>query len=458
MSTAPLTFTGVSSFSNDLQTILRRALSIAQIPIKQLQSDQADLLQRKQLLTGLNGVVDALGFSVAALGTMGANKGLAASSSDTTKVTVVNTGATQPTTYTIANITSVAKAASETSLSGYADTGTTAVSSSGSLQLVYGATTHPITLGSGKNNLAGLRDAINALGVGVTASILTTGTGATPNYLTVTANGSGATTLKLQDLVSGSPVDLLTTANQGADTVFTLNGVPVTKSSTLINDVVPGLSFTILNTTGNGQTVTLSLATDRNQLSAALNDFVQKYNAVVDQVNAQSGQGAGALTGDYLIRQVQDDLRQLTAYRGNGTVNSLVLLGISLDKTGKMSFDLSAFNALTNDQVSSAFSFLGSATSGLGALSSKFTQLSDPVNGLIHLQQNGYDQSYERVSKQIATLQDRLTVTQTSLSRKLQLADTLLATLQSQQNMLTQSLLSVSFTTYGKNFGNNGQA
>jgi hypothetical protein len=41
---SPLTFTGVSSFSNDFQTILNRAVAIAQLPITALQNHQSDLL------------------------------------------------------------------------------------------------------------------------------------------------------------------------------------------------------------------------------------------------------------------------------------------------------------------------------------------------------------------------------------------------------------------------------
>ena len=50
MSITPLTLTGVSPFSSDLQTILDRAVQIAQIPIKQLQNKESELLQQKTLL------------------------------------------------------------------------------------------------------------------------------------------------------------------------------------------------------------------------------------------------------------------------------------------------------------------------------------------------------------------------------------------------------------------------
>src|SRR5437763_9665475 len=103
MSTSPLVFTGISTFSQDCQTILNRRVQIAQIPITALQNHQVDNTQRKLLLTGLNSAVAALGSSIAALGAIGSNKGLVATSSSTA-VSVTNTGSTQAGTHTITDV------------------------------------------------------------------------------------------------------------------------------------------------------------------------------------------------------------------------------------------------------------------------------------------------------------------------------------------------------------------
>ena len=365
MSTAPIAITGLSTFSNDFQSILGRAVSIAQLPLRALQNKEADLLQKKQLLVGLNSVVAGVGSAIASLGTVASNKGLTATSSNPLKVTVLNTGSTSSANYSISNVTSIATAASETSTTGYADSATTAVSLSGNLSLVVGGSARPVTLAAGKNNLLGLRDAINNLGAGVTASIITTGTGANPNYLSVQSNSTGNTTLALNDVpASGPPVNLLTSANQGTNAVFQLNGVPVSRPTKTVNDVVSGVTFTLLGATTGSETVNLKLSTDRSQLSASLSSFAQSYNSLVDQVNAQSGSAAGLLNGDFIIRQIQNDLHQTTGYRGTNSIKGLSNLGIALDKTGKASFDATAFNALSDSQISDAFAFLGSSTTG----------------------------------------------------------------------------------------------
>ena len=577
MGTGPLVFTGVSSFSNDFQTILNRAVSIAQLPIKALQNQQTDLLQKKQLLIGLNPVVSSLGSSIAALGSIAANQAVSASSSDTTKVTAVNNGSTAPAAYSITNIQSLASAASERSANPYADSATTAVSVGGAntLELVFGSTTKTITLTSDTNNLVGVRDAINNLGIGVTATILTTGANA--NYLSLSSNVAGATNLQLLDvaanagkpdysvapvnlltktlqasptpstsigtyadpavtnvstagastleLVYGSttsaitltpatnnlngvrdainalgigvtasvvnngpnsnslslspatpgntlqllditpkngnpdftavPASLVTNTNQGSNAVFTLNGVAITRTGNSVNDVIPGLSFTLLGLTDSSHPVTLSLATDRSQLANALQTFTQDYNALSSQIDAQSGPGAGLLAGDLLVQNLREDMWQLSTYQGPGSIKNLSDMGVTFDTNGKMSFDQSAINSFSDSQLADAFRFFGSSSSGFGAMASQFTHLSDPAAGAIRQQEDGYDKENTQLSDQINALNDRVAVMQSSMTAKIQAADALVAQLEAQQKLVNASITSMNYTMFGYQ-NNNG--
>ncbi len=449
MSLSPLTFTGVSTYSEDFQTILNRASSIAALPIKSLQNQQTDLLQRKVLVTNLSSSVDSLASSLRNLGTVSASKSLMASSSDTSKVTATNVSADNAAVYTISDITSISKAAAETTVSGYA-TGNPPVSSTGLVDLIVGSTTYHLDITS-NNTLAGLRDAINAEHAGVSATVLTTGTGATPNYLSVTANAAGATTLRLVDDPSGTPVELLTSTNQGADTAFKLNGVSVVKQSNYVNDVVPGVTFSILGTTSGAETVSVSLSTNKTNLSSALSSFVSAYNALRTQVNDQVGESAGLLSGDYLVHEIQDRLRTLTGeYVASGTVHSLSDLGITFESTGEAKFDSGVISGLSSTQLSDAFSFLGTTTTGFAGNLSQFTDISDSVTGLAKIQLDNYETENKRLGDQITVLTERALVAQKILQTQLQTADSLLASLQSQQSMLTATIQSLNYSTYGK--------
>src|SRR4051794_24668388 len=104
MGLTPLTFTGVSKYSNDFQTILNRAVSIASIPLKSLQNQQADLIQKKVLTTNLEDATSGLASSLSALASIGDSKGLAATSSNSGKVAILSSTGTTPASYTISDI------------------------------------------------------------------------------------------------------------------------------------------------------------------------------------------------------------------------------------------------------------------------------------------------------------------------------------------------------------------
>ena len=542
--TGSLYFSGISTYSSDFQSIIDRAVSIAQLPVKKLQNEQTDNLNKKQALIALNPAVAGLGAAVATLGTLAANHGVSASSSDSTTVSVLNSGATAPATYTISNISSLAAPASETSVANYADSKKTPVSISGHVDLVAGSNTYHLDISS-NNSLVGLRDAINNAGAGVNASILTA---AGANYLSVTANNSGATTLHLNDvpldlitntgsgsetstktyadtttvpvsannhvdLVAGSttyhlnltgnnnltglkdainaagapgvsasitssngtyslaitgPVGtlqlndlpaqtgLISNTNQGTNADFYLNNtIHIVRSNNTVNDVIPGVSFTLLQS--NAPSVTLSVATDRSQLSSALQTFAADYNAVVDQVQQHQGTSGGALAGDSLISDVNNDMQQLATYwNGRGSIHSLSDLGVNFDTTGHLSFDQNTFNNLSDSQMPDAFTFLGSTKSGLGALARNFTQLSDPFTGMIRVQEDGYDAENRQLTDQLKTLTDRVNQIKTATTARLQAADALVAALQSQQNMINSSVTSLNYVLYGKRTNANG--
>lgn len=452
MSLSPLTFTGVSSFSEDFQAIVNRATQIASLPVKALQNQQQDLLQQKLLVSSMSSAVGSLATSLTNLGATSSKKALVATSSDTAKVTAANISSAAAAVYTISNVTSIAKAAAESSVSGYANSTSTPVSSTGLLTLKVGSNSYAIDITS-DNSLTALRDKINQANAGVTATVLTTGTGANPYYLSVTANTAGAKTLELRDDPTGVNTNLLTTANQGANTEFQLNGVPVSKTTTAINDVVPGVTFNILKTTAALESVTVTIGTDRSQIANGLEDFVSSYNTLREVLNGQIGSGAGLLSGDFLVREVQDRLRGVTNYSGTGSVKSLADLGIEFDSKGVASFKSPIFNSLSDTQIESAFSFLGTEQTGFGGFGAKLREISDSVTGLAQLQIEKYDETQKRLDQQIGVMTGRIDDMKKTLSAKLQAADTILASLQSQQLVLDASLQSLNMTLYGRRDG-----
>jgi flagellar hook-associated protein 2 len=360
--------------------------------------------------------------------------------------------ATSPASYSITEITSVARAASATS-SGFADGDTTPASSTGTVKFSFNGTDHTIALGSGENTLTGLRNKINGLGAGVTASILTTGTGATPYYLSITSNTTGEKPIALVDDPDGAAVNLLASTDNGANANFKVNGVSVSKSSNLVNDVVSGVTFSILATTSVSETVTLSLATNRSTLSSRLQSFASAYNALLAETDSQIGEAAGLLTGDFLVREAKEALRAVTGYQGTGSIKSLAQLGVTFGNDGKATVDTATLDSLSDSQIQDSFTFLGSSTTGFGGLKSRLTQISDPITGLIAVQTAKYDETDKKISDRVTELTNRVIALQRSTAERLQRVDSLLGSLQSQQTIIDASYKSVLVGIYGKSSG-----
>jgi flagellar hook-associated protein 2 len=446
VSITPITLTGISTYASDFQSILNRAVGIAQIPLTNLQNKDATVLQQKTDLSSLNGAVGALATSLQALGTLASSQAVSASSSDPTVLTATASGPPSAFSYTINSVTSLASAAAERSLNSYSSTAP--VSSTGIVQLTLGAKNYVIPLAH--NTLVGLRDQINALGAGVSASILTTAGG---NYLSLGASAAGATTLSLTDdpttgSHTGTNVPLLTSTNQGSNAQFQLNGINITQSSNQVNSVIPGVSFQLLAKSANP--VTISLATDPTTLSGALQTFVDNLNALNTAIQGQVG--TGSLAGGSIVTGLESTVNQLTSYHLNtGSVQSLADLGITFDSTGKATFDQTTFDALSSTQIADGFKFLGSATSGLAGFAQSLTEYSDPVTGLIASEEGGLTLTDQHLQSQITTLTAQINVNQTSLSQRLARADAQVAQLTSQQSALTASLQGLSLVLYGQN-------
>ena len=448
----PLQFTGISQYSSDFQQILNRAVSVAEIPLQNLSTQQSTIQQQESDLSSLGTAVSGVQSSLQALGQLGSGGAFSASSSDTNVVTATSTGATSPVSYSITNVSSIASAASETSDSSFANATSTPVSSSGSMQLKLGSNTYNITLASGQNNLNGLRDAINNLGAGVTASVLTTSSG---DYLSVTANSTGATTLKLTDGTSGG-TDLLTSNNQGTNTNFDLNGIPISESGRTVNDVISGVTLNFNGLTSSNETVNVSLATDPSQISTALQSLVTNYNALLSAETPQiSGSSSASLTGNNIVYQIRQAMSAIVQYQGgtNGMSN-LANLGIEINTDGTMSFNQDTFNSLSSSQLTSALTLLGSSTSGIGGLQSTFSAITDSASGTIAEQENQWKTTVTNLSSQMSTMTQKIQIMEQTLNQQLAAADASIADLASQQSELTSSITALNFTTYGYNSTN----
>jgi flagellar capping protein FliD len=229
-----------------------------------------------------------------------------------------------------------------------------------------------IVIDESNNTLSGVRDAINAAGVGVVASIVNDGEGFVlvlssdrtgedhSMELTVTEGepaGLSALNFNASDNIPGTN---LTQSVDADDAVVVINGITVTRETNTINEVIDGITFTAVGNNA-GVPATVSINQDTSAITEKMQGFVDAYNEVksltdeLTEFDADEGQGA-LLTGDSTLRNLMSQMRRFIS-RSVSEVEStafraLVDLGISTDQNVgyKLKFDSNQFiNALTNN-------------------------------------------------------------------------------------------------------------
>lgn len=132
----------------------------------------------------------------------------------------------------------------------------------------------------------------------------------------------------------------------GQDANMTVNGVPVTSTSNTVEDVIPGITMTLLD--ASGTTLQINVNNDTDTLKSNIQGFVDSYNDVIDYINQEKGDN---FSGESLVRSVISSLRsEINTSTTNTDGTSLSLsriasLGIQTDSsTGKLAIDSTDFS------------------------------------------------------------------------------------------------------------------
>ena len=247
-----------------------------------------------------------------------------------------------------------------------------------------GAGAKTVTIGTTNNTLAGIRDAINAAKIGVTASIVNDGSG-TPYRLALSVSDTGAAKslrisvagdAALSSLVAHDPAGTQNLAETvGArNAAFEVDGVVITKPKNTINDVIEGVTLNLLSANAGAPTA-ITVAHDAGAIKTSVDALVKAYNELdttirnVSSFNAATKQGT-VLQGDVTVITLQSRIRSVlsNALTGiAGSYSNLSQIGVAFQKDGKLSVDSAKFEAaLANSphDIAALFASLGNATDG----------------------------------------------------------------------------------------------
>jgi flagellar hook-associated protein 2 len=155
--------------------------------------------------------------------------------------------------------------------------------------------------GSGVNTLASLASAINSSGIGVTASVLTDAAGSRLSLVSAASGASGQTTItsSLTDAsmaTSTNPTGALkyNATVSGRNASLTIDGVPLTSTTNIVTNLIPGVTFQILSpsasdSNGNPVGVQVVIANDNTSVESTINSMVTDYNSLVSAMQTQEG-------------------------------------------------------------------------------------------------------------------------------------------------------------------------
>jgi flagellar hook-associated protein 2 len=208
-----------------------------------------------------------------------------------------------------------------------------------------------ITIDDSNNSLTGLKDAINAAGLGIQASIV----GEDGAYkLLITAPTGEASEIEITATETPSALGLasfnfndssrvLNQEQEGIDAQIRVNGLLLTRSSNHITDVIDGLEFDLFNFSAS-ETVTINITHDRVGAETAIRDFVAAYNTFLTDTKKLVGfdeekKQFGSLRQDPLSKSLMNSVRTMLGAPVTGlssNFNTLGSMGIRTQLDGSL--------------------------------------------------------------------------------------------------------------------------
>ncbi len=351
-------------------------------------------------------------------------------------------------------------------------TSATSVVGTGTLVLTSNGSSTSITIDSSNNTVEGIRDAINATTTdsGIVATILSVNSGVilslssvetgTDYSITTTVpvdgdddetDNFGLSRLASAHSVGGPSTGYMTTNQAAQDATLTINGLPATRQSNIVTDLIDGVILT-LKKVDVVNSYTLSIAQDAAATKKLITDFVTKYNALVDTIqgltkyvtNQSKDNQTGALIGDSTVRSLLYNLRKAVNYidsDGTASYRSLSDIGVkTLTKTGKLEINETTLDAALRDkldEVSNIFSKNGTALSN---------EVENTVN-LVITRGGSLANTIDKLNKDIAEikldrvkLQESLNKLESRLFEQFNAMDRLVAQIKSTSDFLSQQL------------------
>jgi flagellar hook-associated protein 2 len=276
----------------------------------------------------------------------------------------------------------------------------------------------------------GISDALNAAGINVKASVVTTSAGDSVLQLTAAKTGvANAFTVAGLDFTPLTAVPATDAEIKvGGDEAD--GGYTVTSATNTFTGLMTGVTLTA-NKVESG--VTINVTSDVDGIAKKFQALVDAANAALTEVGNQTAydpdtKKGSTLTGDFMVRQITQSVLSAVS-QGLADFGSLSKVGVQLDKSGKISFDADTFKAAYNADPSAI------KTAGI-AVADKFEALSVKQQDNVTSAITGRKSLIDSMNSQIDNWGVRLNAKQAALQKQYATLEVSLSKLQSQSTWL----------------------
>lgn len=459
----------------DVNAIVSQLVAIERRPIVLLKNEVGQLQTQLSAFGRLQGAMSTLRDAASKLARPEIWSTMAATSSDATRVSATATGGAQPGRYEVL----VGQLAQGQTVATRAFAGASAVLGSGTLRIELGdfdavppvpkagASAIDITIAPGADTLSAVRDAINAAGAGVLASISTDVNGSRlvlrsaetglENGFRVeviadddgnTGDTAGLSALAYDPRIAGDPITGTTRAQSALNAQFSVNGLPLESSTNTPAGAVEGVSLT-LRQAGATEVV---VEPDTEALKKSVDDFVNAYNESVRLLREQTRydpttKQAGPLQGDRGAIQLLGQLRRMfTDSSGASAVyGRLADVGLNLNTDGSIVVDSSKLDAALADrtELRKLFANSDAAVPANDGFAKRFQRWLDGAlgsDGAIDARQQGLKDRVRSKEQAQERLEDRVKRTEERLLRQYSALDNQMGQLSALSNYVTQQM------------------
>ena len=255
-----------------------------------------------------------------------------------------------------------------------------------------GVASKSVTIDATNNSLEGLRDAINAADVGVTAAIVSEGNGYRLLFSSASSGADNSVQISVIDTADSNNSDAVglsrlafntvagaTNVYQtvaAADATFSVNGLELTSDSNSPTGVIAGLDLLLKSVTS--APIKIEVRDNSAEIKSEINKFIAGFNSFVSVVDGLTGydsatREAGPLLGDFTTRSMTSRLRATVGSAADGWSGAhsrLAEIGVTFDAKGKLALDEPKLNKALEAGVDSVAGVLtrfaqGSTGSGL---------------------------------------------------------------------------------------------